>query len=429
MADEFSVSVAFGKTPEEAVKYFESKIPKGPNGPNGHWNWTDTMRNSHDMAFVVAKATSLDLVKSVHASLANALREGKSYQSFANDIIPELQKRGWWGKGVTVKAGEKEATIDIGHRRLMNIYNTNMHTAYAAGEYMAMKTEVEDYPYWQYVALTGGNRREEHQVLNGKVFRHDDPIWGVIYPPNGWGCQCTVEQLSQWDIDNSGIKVSQTSGGDFETRKTIIQGRHIETTGVRVGNKMMYAQDGWDYSPGEYSVQYQSMLYNKINESFISDSAKKELQRQLDNSINKSFSKFVKDNLVAGVSTGRDAISVAMMPSRIAGKLNSPPILTVSSESMVHSLREKKQMKDKAIPLSEFITLPTNINEWIAKNGIRQENRTDDILIYSESFKDGEKISRYKAVFTRRFKGIDHYTLISITKVGADSMGNGSHEV
>jgi SPP1 gp7 family putative phage head morphogenesis protein len=425
MPEEISVSVAFGKTPDEAVKYFESKVPRGPGGPKGHWNWTDTMRHSHDRAFVVAKATSLDLVKSIHSALAKSLREGKSYQDFANNIIPELKQRGWWGKGATVEANGKQAEINIGHKRLENIYNTNMHTAYAAGEYAAMKEEAEDFPYWRYVALSPGpTRREEHQMLNGKIYRHDDPIWSYIYPPNGWGCQCTVDQLSEWDAKNlKGFVLSKTSESDFVKKTVEIQGKEIEMTGVKIGSKEFYAQEGWDYAPGEFSVQYHAMLCQRIEESVISDEAKRDMEKQLEASMSGGFKNFTKHVLETERKKYPEPVSVAILPERAANALKSPSVLTATPKSLLHSLDEQKSADGKAMSQKEIENLPSHLKGWIEKNGIYKDKNGGALQIYSDVFEDDGKFYRYKAVFNTKLKGIDHYSLVTITKVGSDALG------
>jgi SPP1 gp7 family putative phage head morphogenesis protein len=425
MPEEISVSVAFGKTPDEAVKYLKDKVPLGPNGATKHWDWSDTMRHSHDRAFVVAKSTSLELTKSVHAALAKAFKEGKTYQEFANDIIPELKKRGWWGKGVEVESNGRQATIDIGHKRLENIYNTNMHTAYAAGEHAAYIEEAEDFPYWRYVALSPGpTRREEHQLLNGKIYRHDDPIWGYIWPPNGYGCQCTVDQLSEWDAKNlKGFVLSKTKSSDFVTKTVEIQGKKIEMTGVKIGSKEFYAQDGWDYAPGEFSVQYQAMLHKKIEGSPISDEAKREMQKQLETSMQGGFERLVEQTFKTGITNGNEAVSVAMMPDRVANTLNSPPILTATTKSIGHSLRTPKTEDGIAMSPEEFSKLPSSLKEWIAKNGIWRDSEVS-LQIYGDAFEEGGKFWRYKAVFDVKNKKLDHYSLVTVTKVDAIAMGN-----
>ena len=37
--------------------------------------------------------------------------------------------------------------------------------------------------------------REAHRLLHGTTLPQSDPFWDKYYPPNGWGCRCTVVQV------------------------------------------------------------------------------------------------------------------------------------------------------------------------------------------------------------------------------------------
>jgi hypothetical protein len=45
-------------------------------------------------------------------------------------------------------------------------------------------------PFWWLTSMTYACR--SHSCLDGFVARYDDPIWELIYPPNGWLCGCSV---------------------------------------------------------------------------------------------------------------------------------------------------------------------------------------------------------------------------------------------
>jgi SPP1 gp7 family putative phage head morphogenesis protein len=422
MPDDIPVKLLFGKPPEAVVEYFEKKIPRGPEW---HWNWKDTMRHSHDKAFVVAKATSISLVESIHKELTKSLKNGKSYQDFANNIIPILNDKGWWGKGVPIQSEEKipkRAVIDIGHERLKNIFYTNMKTAYAAGEYAEMKAEAEDYPYWRYMAQADGdNRRQEHQLLSGKIFRHDDPVWSYIYPPNGWGCQCWVDALSEFDIKHDNLKVSKTSPKNIEAIKSLVQ-------------------EGWDYAPGESLIQYQNMLYKKIDENLTGE-AKAAMQSQLNASINDGFKNLVNQTLETGITRTDEAVTVGILPNRVTNALNNlrgdrnaaiSPVLTATTERIWHSQDTGKQADDKAMPPQKFANLPSLLYGWMQdENKLRTEQKISkkskgSLLVFSNTFVDkkvgeNEILKRYKVVFEYD-KDLNRYVFKTATKVDAGSM-------
>jgi uncharacterized protein with gpF-like domain len=45
------------------------------------------------------------------------------------------------------------------------------------------------------------------------ILRADDPWWKTHYPPNGWGCQCTVHAVSLQELrDKYGKDGPDTAG-------------------------------------------------------------------------------------------------------------------------------------------------------------------------------------------------------------------------
>ena len=89
------------------------------------------------------------------------------------------------------------------------IFQTNLQTAYNACHYKSMTddTAVKLRPFWQYRTAADGNVREEHAQMHGKVYRADDPIWDVWYPPNGFRCRCSVVSLSERQVKERGLTV------------------------------------------------------------------------------------------------------------------------------------------------------------------------------------------------------------------------------
>lgn len=379
------LSMLFNLPHKKAIEYFEKKVALGPKK---HWDWTDTMRHAHDRVFVVAKATSIDLVKDIHASLLKAIKEGKPYQDFANDIIPTLKEKGWWGNIDAVNKDQKLVKpIKVDHRRLRNIFNTNVKTAYAAGRYERMMEDADVAPYWRYVAVPKGagnkNPRVEHAALHNLVFRYDDPFWQTHYAPNGWGCHCTVSRMTKRTLEKKFGKpanevVRESKPEDFVSKTEEIERTHekidgtietqkvkVTTTGYKVGNTVVYPSQGWDYAPGSYSFDFNRMLEEKIT----SDAGKANLKmlEQLSDSIKKSFANVIEQESAIKIPIG-NTFAAGMIPQDVFTKLAEKApglnlqtrILTVSDKRIFHALRSNHD----AIPKDILKQLPEIISSW-----------------------------------------------------------------
>ena len=86
------------------------------------------------------------------------------------------------------------------------IYDTNMSTSYAAGQWQQLQDVKQYRPYWRYRhSHASVEPRELHLAWDGLVLEADDPWWHTHYPPNGWGCKCYVESLTRTQAKKAGI--------------------------------------------------------------------------------------------------------------------------------------------------------------------------------------------------------------------------------
>ncbi|MBV2081455.1 MULTISPECIES: phage minor head protein [Pseudomonas] len=246
----------FGLEPEQAIAYLKSK------GYAITWNWQEMVDQAHDISFTVAKAMRLDLLSDIRGALETALQSGQTLKQFIADLQPVLESQGWWGKQVIVDSQGVGEMVQLGSpRRLKTIYQTNLQSAYMAGRKASMEETTDTHPYWMYVAILDGKTRPSHRALHGQVFRHDDPIWASIFPPNGFNCRCRVVALTESAVKRRGLRVVSSEGNMFtETVETGVNKRTgeirtAEVTGLRTtdaaGKAITFRTDpGFNHAPG-----------------------------------------------------------------------------------------------------------------------------------------------------------------------------------
>jgi SPP1 gp7 family putative phage head morphogenesis protein len=189
--------------PEEALRYFRAK------GFKPSFAWQDVWQHEHAQAFTVAKAMRLDLLQDIRAAVDRALAEGRTLAQFQKELQPLLEEKGWWGRQQMIDPKDgKLKSVQLGSpRRLETIFNVNLRTSYAAGKWAQVERLKQRRPYLRYVAVLDDRTRDEHRQWHGTVLPVDDPWWQSHYPPNGWNCRCTVQQLSDRDLDRFGYEV------------------------------------------------------------------------------------------------------------------------------------------------------------------------------------------------------------------------------
>jgi SPP1 gp7 family putative phage head morphogenesis protein len=201
--------------PADAIAHLQAK------GAQVTGSWREWRDGQHARAFTVANVAKLDVLQDIQASLGKALAEGQTLASWKDGLVPQLQKKGWWGRGGSVEQLRQAGRVDetsgeirkgLNAHRLETIFQTNMQSAYMAGRYAEMMEQAEDRPFWEYVAILDARTRPAHRAMHGRIFRYDDPGWRSFYPPCGYKCRCRVRNFSQADVKRRKLTVESTDG-------------------------------------------------------------------------------------------------------------------------------------------------------------------------------------------------------------------------
>ncbi|HCR3209761.1 TPA: minor capsid protein [Morganella morganii] len=244
---------AIGLPPAEAIAYFESK------GYAIGFNYHDVEAQAHAKAFTVAGVLKLDVLQDIRQALTESLKNGETYRDFERRLTPLLEQKGWLGKGLVADpdTGELHGKR-LTPRRLNTIFQTNMQSSYMAGRYKQQMENTDDRPYLERVGVMDNHIRPAHAALNGFIARYDDPIWSVIYPPDGYHCRCRVRARSEADVERLGLTVQSTDHTRVEVEQEYgVPGKTRTVTGFRnPKDGQIYVPDpGFGFNPGEVSYQ------------------------------------------------------------------------------------------------------------------------------------------------------------------------------
>ncbi len=222
---------------QEAIDFQRRKV----NLPTERYD--DLMRAAHVRAFTVAGVTRDDMLADYRAAVDRARAQGTGFEEFRRSFDDIVDRTGW--------AFHAQGSTEEERRnwRARVIYNTNMRTSYMAGRYAQMtEPSVLAYrPYWQYRHNYARHPRQQHLAWNGNVWMASDPIWRLIFPPNGWGCNCDVVALNARQFAALG-KTEPDPTPDLKPR--LVRDSRTGDPETRYDG----IDRGWDYNVGEASL-------------------------------------------------------------------------------------------------------------------------------------------------------------------------------
>lgn len=232
----------FGAAPSPEVSaYFRQK------GVRPAFHHSEVWGEEHAYAFTVAKAVQADVLGAIRTSLQAAIDSGVPYEAWAKRLKPELQGLGWWGRGEMVDPASGEVRdVQLGSPdRLRTIYDANLRSARAAGQWDRAQRTKAVLPFFAYELGPSVEHRPEHSVKQGLILPVDDPFWDAWFPPNGWGCKCWVRQITRAEAMRRGGP-SEAPVIDLKEWKRLRDDGSVEVVKVPAG-----IDPGWQTNAGK----------------------------------------------------------------------------------------------------------------------------------------------------------------------------------
>lgn len=284
---------------DEAIRYLKGKLPEASVA------WNDLAGPVHGKVFTVAGATTADLAADFQQALVQALEQGTTLSAFRKDFDRIVAQRGWTYNG---SRGWRTAVI----------FNTNMRSAHMAGRWEQLQANKADRPFLQYRTAGDSRVRPQHRAWNGLVYNIDDAFWQTHYPPNGWGCRCTVRSYSQGDLKARGLQVSDPV--KIRTRDVVTADGEI-TDQVPVG-----IDPGWDHNVGQAWISPELALGAKLAR------LPPDLRGLItDKTVSPAFQQVIADNWKAFQQADESAATLSSK-AQILGFLDSATITGLSGQ-------------------------------------------------------------------------------------------------
>lgn len=229
----------FRTAPKEVVDYFDRR----PSRPS--FRWDEVAPREHALGYTVARTAGFDVLDDIRAATRKAVVDRVPFAQFRDELVPILKAKGWWGeKRVADPRTGEIAKVQLGSlRRLDLIYDANIRSAEAAGDWVRIQRVKDVLPYLEYLTSTSERKRPLHLSWVGTTLPVDDTWWSTHYPPNGWRCKCRVRSRA---VPREGAQLSRPPLNLRPWRNGTTGESRLVPAGI---------DPGWDNNPGRVREQ------------------------------------------------------------------------------------------------------------------------------------------------------------------------------
>ncbi|CAM5764705.1 phage minor head protein [Bosea minatitlanensis] len=234
-----AVEDLFATAPKPVVEYFDRR----PSRPS--FRWDEVAPREHALAFTVARTAGFDVLDDIRTATRKAVVDRIPFAQFRDELVPLLKAKGWWGEKRVIDPRTGETTkVQVGSlRRLDLIYDANIRSAEAAGDWARIQRVKDALPWLEYLTSTSERKRPLHLSWVGTTLPVDDPWWSTHYPPNGWRCKCRVRSRA---VPREGAQLTRPPLNPRPwTNRTTGESRLVPA-GI---------DPGWDNNPGRAREQ------------------------------------------------------------------------------------------------------------------------------------------------------------------------------
>lgn len=313
--------------PKQVLEYIKNKKLKTA------FSYRDVWNEEHANNFTVAKAMQMDVLSDLKQAVEQAIENGKSFASFKKNIASTLQEKGWWGKKEMIDPVTRETVnAQLGSdRRLKTIYDTNLRSSYQQGRWERSQAS-GTHPYLLYRVGNSKTHRKEHLAWDGILLHKDDPWWNGRFPPNGYGCKCFTQAISEarkQELEKTGIKTPPshdgTPGRNIQIKTQAPPARYTTYVDKRTGRIEKIpvgVTPGFNWNPGRMGREvplFESFMKKGANgfHKNIEEVARTILTNQIKRD---EFSSFV-NRAYKGELNGQYATAAGFIDSKVASFL------------------------------------------------------------------------------------------------------------
>lgn len=364
---------AFAPFPAQ-VALFRRKL----NVPSARWD--DLQRADHAHGFMVAGLARADVLEDMRRAVADAIERGETLADFRQRFEQIVAGRweGWTGSG--------SARGRAWRTRI--IYQTNLRTSYMAGRWETL----QQFPYLRYRHNTLLNPREAHRAWDGKIIARDDPWWDVHYPPNGWGCRCTVTGISADRLaqlrGNAGPDAAPSAirnDPPAEWAYHVGEAARSLPAAAQLGQKLMQLPPAWR------AIALQDAQARRVD--WFRDWAGFIQQMAIDSAANSARTRgtatpigFLANDLIDRLESGK-----ATDGRTFKAVTPSTALLAVTDRAIAHALRSDK-WAGRATQRAEIERALEQLPEWIANAPLvlLDFSQADSVLAFATPVDGGE---------------------------------------